>query len=60
MDMPKNSQGYTISLLHLEGRELERMEPLWREWARRHPKHLHPVWFKTYAQKKNLGKRSTN
>ena len=58
--MPRNSQGHIVSMLYLEGRELERMEPLWREWCKRTPKHLWPSWIPTYAQRKNLSKRSTD
>ena len=52
--MPTTGQGHVVSLLYLEQREALRMEPLWREWCRKTPKHLWPLWLSRWPDHKRL------
>ena len=52
LSMPKNKFGQVVSLFYVLPNELHRLEGEWREWMRKHPKHLWPAWTSAYAEHK--------
>lgn len=48
------TQGHVVSLLFLEHREALRMEPLWRSWCAKTPKHLWPQWIFRWPDHKRI------
>jgi hypothetical protein len=50
--MPKNRFGHVVSLFYVLPNELHRLEGEWREWMRKHPKHLWPKWVGSWAEHK--------
>jgi hypothetical protein len=52
LSMPKNKFGHVVSLFYVLPNELHRLEGEWREWMRKHPRHLWPVWVKSWAEHK--------
>ena len=50
--MPKNKFGQVVSLFYALPNETVRLENEWREWYRKNPKRLWPVWTKAWAEHK--------
>ena len=49
--MPLTSGGHVLSLFdQYPGRARDTMEARWREWARRTPHRLHPIWLRRWFE----------
>jgi hypothetical protein len=55
LSMPRNADGFVVSLFFVPAGEREALEAQWREWARGKQKYLHPNWFADWAEFKRSG-----
>ena len=50
--MPTNRAGTVVGLPHTPDKDVPAAETAWREWAKRTPRHLWPVWMDSWADVK--------